>query len=124
MAKFYRENARGLKGFISADLQNAANRSPVPLEDLICRVKSINFLEPYSIHTKAFLLWLREKREPLPNYSLQFIKAKASSRSLVEFAPYTAYVYTITLLHAYNLLHNEKFNKKTKQRDSDCMDLN
>lgn len=125
IAKAYKDNARGPNGFITTELEDAAKDKglpPVPLEDLIDGIKGINFENP-NIYSE-FVSWL-ETKEVIPvKDSAQFIKARAQSRSLIEFAPYTAYVYTITLLYCYNILRNEKIPKKLYELDSDWMDVN
>ena len=128
IAELYRNNMRGSKGSIATDLHQAMldEASPKPIDHLIYWVRSINFETP-NIHTYAFLAWLKDKRA-IPfivnDDSMRFMKDRVRPNSLIEFAPYTAYVYTVTLLYGFNLLRNKNINKKLKHLDSDWMDLN
>ncbi len=128
IAQHYRNNARGNGGYINDDLKyyiSLNKEEPVPLGDIIKAVKNIRFNGSSTPEEKKFMEWIEGKNViNLPINMEKFLGSRMQNRSLCGFAPYTAYVYTITLLYCRNILHNEKIPKKLHELDSDWMDIN
>jgi hypothetical protein len=128
IAQHYRNNARGNSGYIIDDLKyhiSLNKEEPVSLEDIIKTVKSIRFNGSSTSEAKDFMKWIEDKNViTLPINMEKFLGIRMQNRSLCEFAPYTAYVYTITLLFIHNLLRNKTIPKKFNEQDSDWIDLN
>jgi len=128
IAKHYRELLK-CKSFTKDGLKEAAEfKDKFSLEGLITRVKTINLSEVDNVHTKAFKGWL-EAKGLIEDFtkSEKFIRCQkefGSSCLLTNVAPYTAYVYTITLLSGFNIFSNPTIQTKTNNLDSDWVDIN
>lgn len=121
IAKLYREQIRGSDGIIRKDLKDSD--APLDPEELICQVKSIvksiNFNEPSNDNTSMFLTWLESKdviKDDIVGIK-KFLQDRSQSQFLHQFAPYTAYVYTMRTLFDH-ILRNEKtkIHKKNIQK--------
>jgi len=113
IAKHYREKIRGSDGIIRKDLKDSDASTHLDPEKLICQVKSIvksiNFNEPSNDNTSMFLTWLKSKcdiKDDIVDIK-KFLQDRSQSQFLYQFAPYTAYVYTIRTLFDH-ILRNEK----------------
>jgi hypothetical protein len=130
IAKLYREQIRGSDGIIRKDLKDSD--APLDPEKLICQVKSIvksiNFNEPSNDNTSMFLTWLKSLKWLESKADIKKFLDRSQSQFLYQFAPYTAYVYTMRTLFDYVLLNektkiHEKKYTKNNEEDSDWMDL-
>ena len=126
VAKHYRM-LRTSNAFTNDGVENTSNNI-TSLERLIEIVKTINTFELDNQYTKDFLSWLKEK-ELLTDFtsSQNLARGQGKVKSLcflTDFAPYTAYVYTITLLSKFNLFSNTDIKRKLNDKDSDWMDIN